>query len=383
MFRSTGKILSSVSNKGKSKGSSMRKIASVSTLAITALILTGCAGTPATPGATPSETATPEPVYVTAPLTGIKYEESTDEAKQLTRPSVACKIDNSEAARPQLGLNSTDIVFDEMVEGGLTRLVAIWHSTQPKAVGPVRSIRPMDPDIISPFGGIVCFSGGQRRFVEMMGATKVFNASETTEQGKGTFSRTPDRYAPHNVIVDVDKLAGHHTDLAAPQLMFDFAADIASATATTAGKPAEKFTARYPAATATWTPNSLGTQWLRTQDGKPHLDAADKSQIHATNVVVLNVGIDRSYADHKYGNVPKTVMVGKGTGFVFTGGKYVAINWSKADQVSKIQLMDSTGAAILLAPGNTWVELLPKSPEGKLTVTAPKPAATATPTATK
>ena len=367
--------------RGNSKGSSMKKIASISTLAITALILTGCAGSPATPSATPSETATPEPVYVTAPLTGIKYEDTTAEAKQLTRPSVACKIDNSEAARPQLGLNSTDIVFDEMVEGGLTRLVAVWHSTQPTSIGPVRSIRPMDPDIISPFGGIVCFSGGQARFVKMMGQTNVFNASETTEQGKGTFRRSSDRYAPHNVMVDVDKLAGHHTDLAAPQMMFDFAADIAGATASTAGKPAEKFTARYPAATATWVPDSLGTTWLRNQDGKPHLDAADKSQIHATNVVVLNVGIDRSYLDGKYGNVPKTILVGKGTGFVFTGGKYVAVNWSKADQKSKINLMDSTGAAILLAPGNTWVELLPKSPEGKLTVTAPKPTASATPSA--
>lgn len=358
----------------------MKFFGSVASAILVTSLLAGCSS-PATPNAAPSETQTPEPVFVTAPLTGIKYEDTTAEAKQITRPSVACKIDNSSAARPQLGLNSTDVVFDEMVEGGLTRLVAVWHSKQPNSIGPVRSIRPMDPDIISPFGGIVCFSGGQRRFVDMMGATNVFNASETTEQGKGTFSRSSDRYAPHNVMVDVNKLAGHHTDLAAPQMMFDFAADLATSTAAVSGKPAAKFTARYPAATATWVPDSLGTQWLRTQDGKAHLDAADKSQIHATNVVVLNVGIDRSYLDGKYGNVPKTVMVGKGSGFVFTGGKYVAINWSKADQVSKIQLMDSTGAAILLAPGNTWVELLPKSPEGKLTVTAPKPAATATPSA--
>lgn len=351
-------------------------------MALAALALTGCAGSPAAPSATPSETQTPEPVFVTAPLTGVKFESTTAEAAQITRPSVACKIDNSSAARPQLGLNSTDVVFDEMVEGGLTRLVAIWHSTQPNSIGPVRSIRPMDPDIISPFGGIVCFSGGQARFVKMMGQTKVFNASETTEQGQGTFSRSSDRYAPHNVMVDVNKLAGHHTDIAAPQLMFDFAADIAGSTAATAGKPAVKFSAKFPAATATWAADSLGTTWLRTQDGQPHLDAADKSQIHATNVVLLNVGIDRSYLDGKYGNVPKTVMVGKGTGFVFTGGKYVPITWSKASQESKTLLMDASGAAILLAPGNTWVELLPKAPEGKLTVTAPKPAASATPSAT-
>lgn len=345
--------------------------------ALAALTLTACAG--GTSPLTPAPTATPpaEPVFVTAPLTGKKFEETTAEALQLTKPSVACKIDNSEAARPQLGLNSTDVVFDEMVEGGLTRLVAVWQSKQPEAIGPVRSIRPMDPDIIAPFGGIVCFSGGQRRFVEMMAATKVFIASETTEQNNGTYSRAKDRYAPHNVIVNINKLAAAHPEIVAPQTMFDFAADLAGATAVTSAtaKPAAKFSAKYPSAIATWTPDTSGTSWLRTQDGKMHTDATDGSQIRATNVVVMNVGIDRGYLDGKYGNVPKTVMVGKGTGFVFTGGNYVAVNWSKADQTSRIILTDAAGAAVLLAPGNTWVELLPKAPEGKLTVEAPKVAA--------
>jgi hypothetical protein len=130
---------------------------------VTALALTGCAGgTIALPGT--SSTPTPEKVFVMAPLTGVKYEEGTPEAAGLTGPSVACKVDNSEAARPQQNLNKTDMVFDEMVEGGLTRFVAVFHSqllttdVDPKAVGvaPVRSIRPMDPDIISQFGGIVC-----------------------------------------------------------------------------------------------------------------------------------------------------------------------------------------------------------------------------------
>ena len=99
--------------------------------------LTGCANGAVINPIAPAE---PEPVYVTAPLTGVLYEDTTPEALQLKKPSVACKIDNgSEAPRPQTGLNNTDIVFDEMVEGGLTRLVAIWHSKQPEEIGPVRS----------------------------------------------------------------------------------------------------------------------------------------------------------------------------------------------------------------------------------------------------
>jgi hypothetical protein len=342
---------------------------------VTTLALTGCGGGGvALPGSTP----TPEKVFVTAPLTGIKYEEGTAEANGLVGPSVACKVDNSEAARPQQNLNKTDIVFDEMVEGGLTRLVAVFHSqiltldADAKAIGvaPVRSIRPMDPDIIAPFGGIVCYSGGQMAFVNMMRATGLYNATETTEDGKGTFKRLSNRYAPHNVQVDVKLLASAHPELAAPQQAFDFAQSLEAATATASGNPVKRLSVAFPSALAEWVPNADNTAWLRIQDGEAHNDSATKEQIRATNIVVMDVKEDRSYADAKYGNVPKAVMIGKGKAWVFTGGKYVEANWTKSSQTARIILTDATGAAINLAPGNTWVELKPLDPEGKLTIVA-------------
>ena len=350
----------------------------------TALALTGCSGgTIALPGTTP----TPEKVFVTAPLTGVKYEQGTPEANGLTGPSVACKVDNSEAARPQQNLNKTDMVFDEMVEGGLTRFVAVFHSqllntdSDAKAVGvaPVRSIRPMDPDIISQFGGIVCYSGGQLKFVTMMRATKVFNASETTEQGNHTFSRLTTREAPHNVQVNVKLLAANHPEIAAPQQGFDFAVDLAGSTAASSGSPVSRVKVAFPAALAEWVPSADGSQWLRFQDGKVHADSATKEQLHATNIVVLDVQEDRGYADPKYGHIPKAVLIGKGKAWVFTGGKYVEATWSKSNQTARIILTDASGAAINLAPGNTWVELKPNDPEGKLTI-VPAATASATPT---
>ena len=335
---------------------------------ISAVALSGCAGGAVVNPLAPAE---PEPVYVTAPLTGVQYEETTPAALQLKKPSVACKIDNgSEAPRPQAGLNSTDIVFDEMVEGGLTRLVAIWHSTQPDAIGPVRSIRPMDPDILSPFGGIVCFSGGQAVFVNMINQAPVFVASETTEQGKGTFSRSSERVAPHNVIVNVQKLAADHPELAPPVEQFKFAKDVQTSSAGASGAAVTKFEVKFPQASALWTPSSDGGKWLRTQDGKPLMDKLDGAQVETTNVVVLQVRIDRSYLDRKYGNIPKTVMVDSGKAWVFTGGKYVEATWSKTSATAPIALVDAAGAPVLLAPGNTWVELMPVAPEGKLAITA-------------
>lgn len=349
----------------------MKKLA---VLVATTFLLTGCA-----PASTPAESKAPEPVYVTAPLTGINYEQSTPQAQGLGRPSVACKIDNSEMARPQLNLNRTDIVFDEMVEGGLTRFVAIWHSDQPDAVGPVRSIRPMDPDIISPFGGIVCYSGGQAVFTNMMRNTNVFNASETTEAGLGTFSRSKDRVAPHNVIVDVLKLASAHPELAPPAAQFNYSQDLASSSAATAGIAVKDFSIYFPSALATWTPNADSTLWLRTQDKKVHTDAADGSQIRAVNVVVMQVEVDRSYLDRKYGNVPKDIVIGTGKAYIFTAGKMLEATWTKPSRETSISLALADGSPVTLAPGNTWVELQPRV-EGKLLFT---PIPTPSPTPTK
>ncbi|MEN9955979.1 MAG: hypothetical protein RLY34_786 [Actinomycetota bacterium] len=362
----------------------MKAYAVTALAAATVLTLGGCAAGLNVPGL-PSQSPTPEPVYVTAPLTGVKYLEGTPQALQLAKPSVACKIDNgSEAPRPQAGLNSTDIVFDEMVEGGLTRLVAIWHSSQPDAIGPVRSIRPMDPDIVSPFGGIVCYSGGQWVFVKAMEAAPVFNASETSEQGKGTFSRSKDRIAPHNVIVNVQKLAMDHPELTPPPAQFSYSADLASSTAV-AGASAvavKDFTVKFPQASAQWIASADGQNWKRVQDGKIHTDKLDGEQIHAVNIVVMEVAEDRSYKDGKYGNVPKAVMIGTGGAWVFSGGKYIEATWSKSSATSPIVLTDLAGAVVQLAPGNSWVELMPKAPEGKLVinkiaVASPSPSASA------
>src|SRR5438309_8082921 len=81
------------------------------------------------------------------------------------RPALAVKIENSIDARPQTGLNSADLVYEEVVEGGITRFCAVFQSTVPPQVGPVRSVRPMDASIAGPLHGILAFSGGVRPYI--------------------------------------------------------------------------------------------------------------------------------------------------------------------------------------------------------------------------
>ncbi|MET1018796.1 MAG: DUF3048 domain-containing protein, partial [Microterricola sp.] len=183
------------------------------------------------PRPTPTASATPTPPPVLAPLRG-----TVAPSEGLDRPSLAAKIDNHEGARPQVGLERTDIVFEELVEGGLTRYVAIWHSDLPDEVGPVRSVRPMDPDIVTPFGGIIAYSGGQEVFVDMMMAAPVVNAVFDFDD-TGLFYRDDVHESPHDVIVRASELVGRNAGLPAPAAQFSYAEGSAAPTAMIEGVP--------------------------------------------------------------------------------------------------------------------------------------------------
>ncbi|WP_291057144.1 DUF3048 domain-containing protein [Herbiconiux sp.] len=330
-------------------------------------LLTGCvadapdaSGTPKPTAAFLSDYVTPAPV-VPAPLRGTLVPEGS-----LTSPSLAAKIDNHEDARPQIGLERTDLVFEELVEGGLTRYVAVWQSDLPELIGPVRSIRPMDPDIISPLGGIVAFSGGQEQFVEMMEATDVYNAIHGQSDTESTFFRIDGRDSPHDVVVKAADLVGQHSDLAAPAQQFAYSFDVPSSSAATDGSPSASLAlvfsdARYPG----WEWDAASGTFLRSQEGAPDLDA-NGDQLSAVNVVTLRVDEVSSYDEE----VPQAVLVASGEAWVSTGGKTLHATWVKDARDAPIRLLDDSGATVRLAPGNTWVELVPLD-EGSVTIAPP------------
>ena len=304
----------------------------------------------AMPTPTPSYTSTyvtPAPTVI-APLTGEEIAAGT-----AVNPSLAAKVDNHIAARPQVGLERTDIVFEELVEGGLTRYVAIWQSDIPDEIGPVRSIRPMDPDIVSAFGGIICYSGGQQRFVVLMQAAPVFNAIHGQQATADTFFRTKTKPSPHNVLVKSAVVVSQHPELPAPAQQFAFALDLASSTAAKDGTPSSAVNLVFSNASApSWTWDPARGQFLRAQLGVADMDS-NGAQLGATNVITIRVGIDSSLG------VPKTQLVGSGEAWVSSGGRSIHATWSKASATSAISLVDDQGVTIRLAPGNSWIELVP------------------------
>jgi hypothetical protein len=314
-------------------------------------VLAGCTTTvEAMPTPTPSYTSTyetPPPIAV-APLTGELVEPGS-----LTAPSLAAKIDNHPDARPQQGLEHTDIVFEELVEGGLTRYVAVWHSDVPAEIGPIRSIRPMDPDIISPLGGIVAYSGGQYRFVVMMQETEVYNAIHGQRDTDDLMYRQRGRPSPHDVIVKAPELIAQHLDLAAPAQQFSFAPDAAGASAAVSGTPVHSISLRFGSSSApSWAWDEARGVYARSQGGVPDLDLAGVPY-SAVNVLVLRVPVTVSQ------DIPKTELIGSGEACVSSGGKTLCGTWSKDSRTAPIRLVDGTGTVIQLAPGNSWIELVP------------------------
>ena len=324
-------------------------------VAVAALALSGCAGDDA---ATEDEVVTTEggesaeaivDDATVAALTG-----EAIEAGSLSRPALAGKIDNHPSARPQVGLDEADIVFEELVEGGLTRYIAIWHSSLPAEIGPVRSVRPMDPEIVSPFGGIFAYSGGQVRFIQMMQEAPVYNAIHGQPDTEETFYRTSAKVAPHNVLVKAPELVDQHLNLPAPERQFAYAPSVEESTAVVAGSPVTSMNPRFSGfSSPSWEWDGTQGTFLRFQTNGAADSASSGNQIFATNVVVLQVGID------VVEDIPTTRLVNQGKGWVATGGSILEINWFKATPESPIILTTDDGEEVRLGVGNTWTELIP------------------------
>lgn len=311
---------------------------------------------PPPPPPPPAPVTTTEPAGgPVAPLTGLP---ATDPAL-IARPVLAVKIDNfdarGETALPQSGLPGADIVFEELVEGNVTRLVAIFHSQQPGRVGPVRSARTTDLAILPQFGRVLlAWSGGNRGVTAAVRANpSIIDAG--VEAARGAYSRDRGRKAPHNLYAAGDALFGRApAGTPAPSPLFPYRSP---------GQPPPPGAVPAAGVDLAWGPMSVAPvswRWdpgselyVRSQGGRPHVDASGR-RLSASNVVVLVTEYGQSPADTRS---PEAHTVGSGEALVFTAGQVVRGRWDRTDVNRPATITDGTGAPIPLTPGNTWIEL--------------------------
>ena len=279
------------------------------------------------------------------PLTGLLG----DPAKA-ARPAVAVKIDNNPEARPQAGIDHADLVYEEFTEG-ITRFIVVFQSSDAPSVGPVRSVRPADPNVIKPLGAPLVFSGGSPAVLDVVRAAGL---RQITENDTDTLRRRSDRSAPHNLYTSTDAVFRKVGRGSPPPVFSPFLAQgqayapagVAPATHLNLS-PGPDISAAYQ-----WDPPS--STWKRTTDRRPHM-LEGGAQIAPRNVIVQYTPYSTFPADQK---VRFPEVVGTGDALVFANGTMARAKWTKSAPGSVTTYVDSAGAPIPLPPGQTWIHLL-------------------------
>ncbi|MFZ9581191.1 MAG: DUF3048 domain-containing protein [Ilumatobacteraceae bacterium] len=295
----------------------------------------------------PETTTTTIPVPV-MPLTGLPV---VDEAAAV-RPAIAAKIDNHPGARPQSGLNNADIVYEENVEKW-TRFAVVFHSNGSDPVGPLRSGRTQDIDLLTSLNRpLLLWSGGNASVTTAINKSELVNMSASAASNGGGFFRSSDKKAPHNLYSKTSNiwaLDAGRGGTPPPQFIYRPANSIVGGVDVVGLKLTMDGSMR-----AAWQWDAASSKFLRFHDSKVHSDA-DGNQVAFDNVVVIVCEYKVSPADPRS---PEAQTVGTGVAWVFTAGKLIEGTWTRADNLSPWTLTDSTGAAIGLTAGRTWVELI-------------------------
>jgi hypothetical protein len=326
-----------------------RALTPLAAIALLALVASACGGGNGGELGSGRRTTTTVPRFF--PLTGLP----ASAPAVVTRQAITVKVENSPASRPQAGLDKADVVYEAVVEGGQTRFLAVFHSTDADQVGPVRSVRSTDPAVVRPFGGIVAYSGGIPRFVEAMRATGLTNYDETS--GGDALRRRRDKSAPHNLYTSTGALYGRAPDAAAPPAFADFLPP-GEAFAPAGATPVAGFTLAVGSSTRAdyaWDP-AAGT-WSRSTNGVPHT-VEGGGQIAPTTVIVQFVPYQGTGEVDTTGSpVTEAQVVGSGEATIFAGGVMVRARWAKPNPSAMTRWTDLAGAPITLPAGRTWVEL--------------------------
>ncbi|HSL10287.1 MAG TPA: DUF3048 domain-containing protein [Actinomycetota bacterium] len=323
----------------------------VAVVGAAALALTGNAPTAIQKAAGAIGIAPPPP---TCPLTG----ELTPGGEEAPRRSLlAVKVENTDAAYPLRGLDRADMVYEEVVEGGITRFVAIYHCRDANDVGPVRSARTTDPKILAPLQQqpVLAFAGAAPSVVKALVDDGIVQLTEANTPA--AFSRDDARIAPHNLFTSTAALwraaAKQVDEPATPRAAFTFGDELPQRS-----KKATSIDITFSSLSSTgWTWE--GGRWTRLLAGSP-MSLENGQQVRAENVVVQIVKVtEDTIVDASGAFSPLVEMTGRGKAWVFRDGRAIAATWERSGEGDQTTFRTKDGDEIELSPGATWVELVP------------------------
>ncbi|MEI9907923.1 MAG: DUF3048 domain-containing protein [Actinomycetota bacterium] len=351
------------------RAASKFRVLFVATSGVLLLTLTAC-GIHPVGGKLPTKTESPEatatPTVSAVPTNSISGREGEDGRV------LAVKIDDTFQAQPQIGIGDADVVYIEQVEAGLTRLLAIFSSTYPESIGPVRSARISDIDLLAQYGHVAfTYSGAQTKMLPVIRAANVQDLGAERESSQ-IYPRDPARNGPVDMLLKaqilMNRLTEQNVSIATSKNMgWNFGDAPAS------GNPTAAVSMFWPSNTyyASW--STKESRWLLFERGLPDM-ASDGKQLGPTTLVIQNVSITNSIYHDKFGGItPLSATVGAGTGYILRDGLRYAANWSRATAADGTTWTRPDGTPILFAPGQIWIALTNTAPFFTLPNVSPSP----------
>lgn len=332
----------------------------VAVLLALAVVLTACKGSPPvepspseTPSATPSVSETPSEPSQVAPLTGMPVDDDVD----LSRPAMAVKIENTSSARPQAGLDVADVVYEQLVEGGVTRFIALYHSQIPEVAGPVRSARLVDIDVLVPYRPMLVYSGARGDVTNALVSTGLI--ALLPDDGQPVFYRDPERSKSHDLFVRGEvafEKGSTYDEVGTFESPFVF-----DEQPPRGGERVTRLDVRMSGFSETgWVWDENGDVFRRLQDERPH-EIVD-GQIGAANVVVVLTDIGPGACCDTAGNpFVATRMTGGGPAVVLRDGRRYDARWNKDAVSEHLTIETPEGETFPFAPGPTWILLAPNN----------------------
>jgi len=277
-------------------------------------------------------------------------------------PILVVKIDDTTQAHPQIGLEDADIVYIEQVEGGLTRLAAVFSSVIPQRIGPVRSARISDLEILSQFGRVAfAYSGAQKKLLPVIAAANLQDLG-AQRQSPTIFTTDLNRAQPYAMVLRADLLMQKILD---NNYLIDSSKNIGFkfGELQEGGAPTEKVVMHWPAATYSAGWSQKESRWLLSHNNS--VDVAESGVVLGPSTLVIQmVSITPSEYSDKFGGVtPYSQTVGEGRAYVLRDGQRFTTTWTRPSAESGTTFTFADGATVNFDPGQIWIALTDREPD--------------------
>jgi hypothetical protein len=275
---------------------------------------------------------------------------------------LAVKIDDTMEAHPQIGIEAADLVYVEQVESGLTRLLALYTSEYPEFIGPIRSARISDIDLLAPFGKVAfAYSGSQTKMRPVLAEANL-NILSAERNPPSIFARDESRVSPVNMILYIEKLFQQASNKLKMSLISLPSSPWLFGESSKLATPVKSAKITWPNAKYEVIWNSESKCWNLIQNDSVEVTTSG-SNLCIQNAIIQKVKIEPSIYGDKFGGItPISQTVGSGKAVLLRDGKYLNLSWQRDDATQFTKWFDDQGERMKITPGKTWVFLAESDP---------------------